>query len=94
MPREQRVDDLRHDGVLVAEDAGEDLASLSQAPEQVGTDLVLDRSEGEVRRGVRRALEGAQGLRKRRHGERLQESFDYSERTRRTRGAPGGDGIA
>ena len=41
VPREQRVDDLRHDGLVVADDAREDRAALREAGEQICAHLVL-----------------------------------------------------
>ncbi len=39
--RQERVDDLRHHGVLIAPDAGEELVARLELPHQVGPDLVL-----------------------------------------------------
>ncbi len=60
VPRQQRVDDLRHHGVFVAQHTAEQGPAVLQAGDEVPTDLVLD-----VLRtidGVAGAPEGAEGL--------------------------------
>ena len=42
MARQDRVDDLRHDGVVVADDAGKERRRAAQALDQVVADFVLD----------------------------------------------------
>jgi hypothetical protein len=44
VPREQRVDDLRHHRVLVPEDALEQRAAAGEAGEEVAPHFVLDRA--------------------------------------------------
>jgi hypothetical protein len=65
--RQDRVDDLRHDRLLIADHAGEERAAAGEAREQVLAHLVLDRPRGAVGSAEWRALEGAQGFRIRRH---------------------------
>ena len=62
VPRQQRVDDLRHHRVFVADDAGEQRAALTEAVEQVLAHLVLHRAERAIGNAVRRALESAEGF--------------------------------
>ena len=67
VPRENCVDDLRHDGLLVAEDAGEQRAALTEPLEKVLPHLVLDGAERALGNTVRGLLEGAKGLGMRLH---------------------------
>ena len=57
VPREQRVDDLGDDGVLVADDAGEERLPRGEARDQVGADLVPDRPPAQGRFGPAAVLE-------------------------------------
>ncbi len=58
--REDRVDELRDDRVVVADDSWEDRATGTQLPHQVLTDFILDAPAGDRAAGHRRA-EGAEG---------------------------------
>ena len=60
VPRQERVDDLRHDGVFVADDAGEQRSALAEPVEQVLAHFVLDRAECALGDAVRRPLERAE----------------------------------
>ena len=64
VPREHGVYDLRHDGVVVADDAGEErffrLRGRAQARNQVVAELVFDRA-ADTGRAEFRFAEGAEG---------------------------------
>ena len=57
VPREKRVHDVRDDGVLVADDAGEERLPRRDARHQVGADLVPHRPSPEGRLGPAAVLE-------------------------------------
>ena len=42
VPGEDRVDDLGDDGVVVADDAGEEILPVGKRAREVGADLLLD----------------------------------------------------
>ena len=44
VPRENRVDDLRHDRLVIADDAGKDSFARAQFAQEVGAQFVFDRS--------------------------------------------------
>ena len=70
VPREQGVHDLRNDGLVVADNAGEDGAALRESGEQIGAQLVLHGAMCERGGSVRRTLQRAEGFRvRRRHGQ-------------------------
>ena len=62
MLAENRVRDLRHDGVFVAEDAVEERAAIGEPFEEVGAHLVFHGPAHTIRGGEGRALEGAKCL--------------------------------
>src|SRR4029079_16404650 len=62
VPREQGVHDLRHDGVFVADHAGEQRSALAQSLQEILPHLVLDRSKCAFGNTVGRALESAESF--------------------------------
>jgi hypothetical protein len=60
--RENRVRDLRHDGVFVSDQAGEQRSALAQAIDQILAKLVFDRAKCAFRDAIWRALESAEGF--------------------------------
>ena len=70
MAREQRVHELGHDGVVVADDAREERLVQFQTLEQVGPDLVADAAAAERRLGptaVPKLAERARRVQRRSH---------------------------
>ena len=56
MAREQGIDDLRDDGVIVAVDTGEERLALFDGTEQIAAELILDRARCTARIEIGNAL--------------------------------------
>jgi hypothetical protein len=73
MTGEDRVHDLRHDRVLVPDDAGKKRRAVAQSRDEVLAEFVLHRPEDAIGRSERRTAQGAERARLFRHGRILQE---------------------